>query len=104
MEWSGLAGRWNQHLLISSFNLACFSRQKPEGEGEGEEEEGGEEGEQEVKVSSELRVYALSRRTAVSPVSMLCRLQVDMDEDTEYEEEEEIPEGEDGQSRLCSGD
>lgn len=31
-------------------------------------------------------------------------LQVDMDEDTEYEEEEEIPEGEDGQSRVCSGD
>lgn len=28
--------------------------------------------------------------------------QVDMDEDTEYEEEEEIPEGEDGQSRVCS--
>lgn len=25
-----------------------------------------------------------------------------MDEDTEYEEEEEIPEGEDGKSRVCS--
>lgn len=25
-----------------------------------------------------------------------------MDEDTEYEEEEEVPEGEDGKSRVCS--